>query len=255
MTEIRQLTAIDDLAAVDALYRQVFGIADDDTGLNVRLLSALAANSAHVVGAYVGGRLVGFGVSFLARDRSTSRLYQYSQTVGVAPDMQAKGIGRQLKSAQRDATLADGIGLLRWVFDPMYARNAHFNLDVLGGRAARLHRNLYGSAAPGRDRGECTDRLLVEWELRAAGRPARIPLPGLVPDPGQMAEFGDGLLIGVPADWPAHRRQVDSPAAAALRAAVVDALARAFDRGLVATSCRRLNDTHAVYLLTRAAPS
>jgi predicted GNAT superfamily acetyltransferase len=255
MTQIRRLTTVDQFGAVDALYREVFGITGDDTGLNVRLLSALAANSAHVLGAYTGSRLVGFGVSFLARDRSTGRLYQYSQTVAVAPDMQTRGIGRLVKSAQREAALEDGIDQLRWVFEPMYARNAHFNLDVLGGRVRRLHRNLYGLAAPGRDRGERTDRLLVEWELRAASSAARPPVPELVPPPGHTCEFGDQLLIGIPADWHGYRTQVGPQAAAGLRASVVDALAKALDRGLVATSCHRVNDTSAVYLLTSEEPS
>jgi predicted GNAT superfamily acetyltransferase len=250
MMQIRRLTGVDQFAAVDALYREVFGITGDDTGLNVRLLSALAANSAHVLGAYSGSRLVGFGVSFLARDPSTGRLYQYSQTVAVAPDMQTKGVGRLVKSAQRDAALEDGIELLRWVFDPMYARNAHFNLDVLGGRVRRLHRDFYGPAAPGRDRGERTDRLLVDWELWTSPSTPQAPLPELVPHPGHTCEFGDQLLIGIPADWHVYRTQVGPQAAAGLRASVVDALAKAFDRGLVATSCRRVDDTSAVYLLT-----
>jgi predicted GNAT superfamily acetyltransferase len=250
MIHIRPLTCADELGAVDALYRDVFGIADRDTGLNLRLLSALAANSAHVLGAYDGRRLIGFGVSFLARDPSTGRLYQYSQTVAVARDMQTRGVGRLVKYAQRDAALADGIDLLRWVFDPMYARNAHFNLDVLGGRARRVHRNLYGAAAPGRDAGERTDRLLIDWELRAPRTAPRTEVPELVPQPGHTCELGDQLAIGIPADWQAYRVEVGPVAAAELRASVVDALAKALDRGLVVTSCRRVNDTVAVYLLT-----
>jgi predicted GNAT superfamily acetyltransferase len=250
MIHIRPLTCADELGAVDALYRDVFGIADGDTGLNLRLLSALAANSAHVLGAYEDRRLVGFGVSFLARDPSTERLYQYSQTVAVARDMQTRGVGRLVKYAQRDAALADGIDLLRWVFDPMYARNAHFNLDVLGGRARRVHRNLYGAAAPGRDAGERTDRLLIDWELRAPRAEPRPEVPELVPQLGHTREFGDQLAIGIPADWQTYRAEVGPVAAAQLRESVVDALAKALDRGLVVTSCRRVNDTAAMYLLT-----
>jgi predicted GNAT superfamily acetyltransferase len=249
MIHIRPLTCADELGAVDALYRVVFGITAHDTGLNVRLLSALAANSAHVLGAFDDARLVGFGVSFLARDPSTARLYQYSQTVAVARDLQTRGVGRMIKFAQRDAALADGIDLLRWVFDPMYARNAHFNLDVLGGRARRVHRNLYGAAAPGRDSGERTDRLLIDWELRAVHEASRLELPEFAPRAGHSAEFGDQLMIGIPADWQTYRAQVGPQAAAELRASVVDQLAKALDRGLVVTSCRRVDDSTAIYLL------
>ena len=155
-----------------------------------------------------------------------------------------------IKHAQRDAALADGIDLLRWVFDPMYARNAHFNLDVLGARSRRVQRNLYGSAAPGRDRGERTDRLLVDWELRAPAAPTLAHLPELLPPAGHSREFGDRMAIGIPADWHRFRTEVGAAAAAELRATVVDEFAKALDRGLVATSCRRVDELTAVYLLT-----
>lgn len=249
MIAIRRISRPRELAEVDALYRGVFGIAAEDNGLNVRLLVALSSNSGHVIGAYDGARLVGFGLSFLAHDRGAGRLYQYSQTVAVAPDAQGRQVGRAVKYGQRDAALADGVDLMRWAFDPMHARNAHFNLDVLGGRILSTRPDFYGSAAAPPDRGERTDRCLIDWELSA---PARLTCPhvdaaGLAP--GQTVETGGAVLVGVPLHWREFRREVGAAAGADVRAATVEAIGKALAQGLVGVSCRRVDATTAAYVL------
>ena len=205
-----------------------------------------------MVGAYERDGLVGFGLSFLARE-PRGRLYQYSQTVAVAPEAQTRGVGRRLKQAQREAALGDGLDLLRWVFDPMHARNGHFNLDVLGGRVRTLQRSLYGHNAPGRDAGEPTDRLVVDWELdapAAPGTPApELALPPL--RPGESRDLGHHVAVGVPADWRGLRIELGPAEAASLRARVVDALEAELQRGGTVVSCRRIDAATAVYLLAR----
>lgn len=245
--QLRRITEPADLADVDALYRCVFQLSAGDTGLNQRLLVGLIGNSGRLIGAYEAGRLVGFGLSFLARDRPSGRLYHYSQTVAVAPQVQGQGVGRAVKCAQRQAALDDGIDLMRWSFDPMHARNAHFNLDVLGARAHRLHRDLYGDAAPGRDAGERTDRLVVDWELTAP-RPERPAPPDVVLAPGGSAQLGDIAAVAVPADWSGFRAAHGASTAAQIREQTVAAMQHALSRGLVATSCRRTAADTAVYL-------
>ena len=245
---VHRVVDADELVAVDLLYRDVFGIRPDQAGMNLRLLIALSANSGHVLGAYDHDRLVGFGLSFLARDRTAGRLYQYSQTVAVAADAQSRGVGRAVKQAQRSAALDDGIDLMRWTFDPMQARNAHFNLDVLGGRVRRVERDYYGAHAPGRDEGERTDRGIVDWELAVPARAAQWPEHVDV-RPGQGRRLGERVVVGVPADWSAHRHRAGRDGAAHLRAATVDLLAAALADGLVAASCRRIDESRAAYLL------
>jgi predicted GNAT superfamily acetyltransferase len=249
---LREITAPGELAEVDALYRSVFGLPAGDNGLNQRLLVGLISNSGHVVGAYLGDTLVGFGLSFLARDRASGRLYQYSQTVAVAEHAQGRGVGRALKHAQRQAALDDGIDLMRWSFDPMHARNAHFNLDVLGARAGTLHPDLYGDAAPGRDAGERTDRLVVDWEL-SRPRPPTAELPAVSLQPGTSSDVDDRIAVAVPADWATYRRGRGSSVAADTRTRTIAAIPRALDRGLVAQSCRRVNDDLAVYVFGAGA--
>jgi predicted GNAT superfamily acetyltransferase len=228
--ELRAVTDPAELVEVDTLYRRTFGIDATDNGLNLRLLIGIASNSGHIVGAWDGAELVGFGLS-----------------VAVAADVQARGVGRAIKHAQRTAALADGIDLLRWVYDPMQARNAHFNLDVLGGRVRCLHRDLYGMAAPGRDSGERTDRLVVDWDLIHPTEPV-VSQPPADLEPGESRDVAGLFTVAIPADWYDFRRTRGDIEAAALRAATIDAIAAALDRGLVAVSCRRVDDRTAVYL-------
>lgn len=245
--QLRRITDPADLADVDALYRDVFHVAADDTGLNQRLLMGLIANSGHLIGAYEEAGLVGFGLSFLGRDRASGRLYHYSQTVAVAEKVQGRGVGRAVKCAQRQAALDDGVDLMRWSFDPMHARNAHFNLDVLGARAHRLHRDLYGDAAPGRDAGERTDRLVVDWELTAP-HPEDPPPPDLAMAPGSSTQHGGLVAVAMPADWTGYRAAHGTSVAAKMREDTVAAIQDALGRGLVAYSCRRTSADVAVYL-------
>lgn len=247
MVQLRRITEPAELPEVDALYRDVFHVATGDTGLNQRLLVGLIGNSGHLIGAYEADRLVGFGLSFLGRDRPSGRLYHYSQTVAVAEHVQGRGVGRAVKCAQRQAALDDGVDLMRWSFDPMHARNAHFNLDVLGARAHRLHRALYGAAAPGRDAGERTDRLVVDWELTAPRTRGPAP-PDVTLTPGSSAQLGEIVAVAVPADWTAYRAAHGTSVAVAVRNETVAAIEDALGRGLAAYSCRRTAAEVAVYL-------
>ncbi len=221
MIDVRAVTDPAGLGEVDALYGEVFG-----GSVNTRLLVALSANSGHVLGAFDGACLVGYGLSFLARDGD--RLYQYSQTVAVVPHAQGRGVGRAVKRAQRAAALADGIDLVRWAFDPMHARNAHFNTDVLGVRIRRLQRDFYG---------EGTDRFVVDWDLRCTPGTVEWDVPVL--EPGYATELGDAVAVAIPAEWHAED--------AHLRTTTSAHCAEALERGLVGVSCRRRGDV-AVYL-------
>jgi predicted GNAT superfamily acetyltransferase len=248
----------EDCGRCELIYRDAFGLDDSDGSLNARLLIGLGRNSGMVVGAYGDGELVGFALSFLAR-QDDGRLYQYSQTAAVLPGWQGRGVGRAMKFGQRAAALEAGIDLIRWTFDPVRSVNAHFNLDVLGAAATSLTRDFYGSMAPPDDRGEPTDRFVVDWELlspavaaRAVARPAG-PTCERAPArvrPGELMETADSALLGVPADWPRFRRS--SPEAAApLRDQIVGQAQQLLDAGLIAVSCTRLDQDTAVYRFAR----
>ena len=250
MTEVRRLAPGERLAELDALYRQVFGLRPTDSGMNPRLLVALTRSGGHLVGAFEGDVLIGYGLALLARDATTGELHHYSQTVAVDAKFRGRGVGRAIKAEQRAISLADGIATLRWAYDPVQARNAHLNLDVLGAEVRTFVRDLYGTAAPGNDAGERTDRCIVTWSLADPPRePA--PAPPAVP-PGATVEVSGDALLGVPADWSESRAQLGAEGAAELRERLATAFTDLLGRGLVATSCRRVTDTVAVYRFTAA---
>lgn len=229
-----------------ALYRSVFGYDDPSYGINPRLLAGLIANGGSVVGALdAADRLVAFAYGFLGTDGTSS--YHYSQSAVVAAGLQGQGIGRRLKLAQREVALGWGNTTMRWAYDPLLARNAHFNLDVLGARGVAFVADYYGE--PG------TDRLLVEWDLERepgpAGQPE--PVPDLSPaDWGRARTEDDRVLLGLPRDI-AMLRHSDPGRAAVVTDAVAEVLAGLFADGFEAVSCRAAGAS-ACYVLRRPRP-
>src|SRR4051812_6391488 len=201
------LTTVSRFAEASTLYREVFGYLDPEYGLNPRLLGALASNGGAVVGILDDtDRLVAFAYGFCGTDRRG--FYHYSQSAVVAADQQGHGLGRMLKHAQREVALSHGMSRMRWTYDPMQLRNAHFNLDVLGARGRWFAPDMYG---PG------TDRVIVEWDLTRE-QPAAV----------DEAELTELILPTDPAE---------------LRTSFEELLAK----GLAAVSCRRLPDGNGAY--------
>lgn len=233
------------MAACIALYAEVMGLRPSDGGLNPRLLTALQSNGGIVVAAYEGdlARPVGFAYSFLAREGAAS--CSSSRSSPWSPATSRGRGGRLLKHAQRRRTLAMGLTRIRWSYDPLKTRNAHFNLDVLGGRVHVLKPSMYGGEGFGDDAGEPTDRFLLDWDLT---RPATVrpTLPDRAWQPGECLAQGDDLLIAVPARWDLHRTAIGAPAAAALRTSLRETFTEALATH-VGVSCLRVTDDLAVY--------
>lgn len=250
---VRPLRDPGEFRAATGLHRAVFRYTTDDV-LPPRLLIAMRHNGGVVLGAFDGDTLVGFTFSFLARE-GAGRLYQYSQTAAVDPAYQDRGIGRALKLRQREESLAMGVDLMRWAFDPMRARNAHFNLDVLGATVGTLLPDLYGAEVSGGvTHGGATDRLIADWELARDLTPPTPEHPA--PRDWQVGtsyeEPDGGALVALPADWEAYSTGGGAPAAE-LRLRVRDELTGHFAAGLRAVSCLRVAADVAVYRLAGGA--
>lgn len=160
--KIRPINTLTDLRKCHEIQRATWGFTDLMVFPYTQLISA-AHNGGVLLGAYDGPDLVGFVYGYLGM--SGSKLYLFSQRMGVLPSYQSKGIGMQLKLAQRDQMLRQGIDLIVWTYDPLLGKNATLNIEKLGGIVRHYARDIYGAVNNPLQVGLSTDRFLLEWEL------------------------------------------------------------------------------------------
>ena len=204
---VRKCEALDEFNACVALQREIWGEADLE--VEPATLFVVAAHSGgQVLGAFDGGRLVGYTLALVGLLEGTP--YLHSHMTGVLADYRDRGVGRMLKLYQREEALGRGIRLIQWTFDPLELRNAHFNLNRLGVICRKYLPNLYGVTSSPLHRGLPTDRLLAEWRLDSArvmaatrdlpvdvsGAPAKILLP---PALDEWKRTGSRELLGLQA--------------------------------------------------------
>ena len=168
---VRECTTIEEFDACVRLQREAFGLPDLELSPRRHLIVARSAGG-WVLGAFAGEELVGF-VLHQAGARG-DEVIGYSHMMAVARSFQNRGVGARLKWAQRERALREGRGFIKWTWDPMQARNAHFNINRLGAVARDYAVNFYGtdySTLPehaGERYGIDSDRLVAEWRLRDA---------------------------------------------------------------------------------------
>lgn len=163
---IRDAHSHADLDAVVDIQKEVWGIADVDACGAIQLRATMHAGASLLLGVEEqSGVVAGFAYAFPAfRD---GRTWWHSDMLAVRPAFRASGLGTKLKWAQRDRALAAGIHLITWTFDPMQAKNAHLNLNLLGATCGEYVRNFYGITTASLHHGLPTDRLVAEWDLRS----------------------------------------------------------------------------------------
>ncbi len=139
---IRECTTIEEFDACVRLQREVFGLLDMEISPRRHLVVSRQAGG-WTLGAFQGAELVGF-VHHLAAVRG-DEIFGYSHMMAVAERQQNRGLGARLKWAQRARALAEGRKFIKWTWDPMRARNAHFNLNRLGVVVRAYAINFYGT--------------------------------------------------------------------------------------------------------------
>jgi len=169
--KIRPINTLSDLRKSHEIQRATWGFTDLMVFPYTQLISA-AHNGGVLLGAYDGPELVGFVYGYLGM--SGTKLYLFSQRMGVLPQYQSKGIGMKLKLAQRDQMLRQGIDLIVWTYDPLLGKNATLNIEKLGGIVRHYARDIYGAVNNPLQVGLSTDRFLLEWELMSDRVRARI---------------------------------------------------------------------------------
>ncbi|HLO01115.1 MAG TPA: GNAT family N-acetyltransferase [Pyrinomonadaceae bacterium] len=235
---IRECVTIDELDSCVRLQRDVFGLPDLEISPRRHLIVSRQAGG-WTLGAFVDEHLVGF-VHHLAAVRG-SEIFGYSHMMAVHPGFQNQGVGARLKWAQRERALREGRGFIRWTWDPMQARNAHFNLNRLGVTANTYAENFYGTDYPASPppaeiggTGLDSDRLFANWQLKServnnlANNSSREASIELKPD---------GFIV-IPADWTKLCRESRAQAQSEQRR-VRREFQQAFAAGLIAAGFER----------------
>ncbi len=213
---LRPLTMLREFSACARIQREVWGELE---AVPDHMLLTVQKNGGIIVGAFDEDLpeqpLVGFVFGFLARSED-GRLKHASHMAAVLPTYRDSGLGEQLKWAQREQALAQGLDLMTWTFDPLISRNAYLNIAKLGAVCRTYVRNIYGPE-PEDPHGELpSDRFRVDWWLKAptvvarrAGQ-AQLPTasallataPLVNPDPLDpvIEPIGERFLLRIPLD-------------------------------------------------------
>ena len=244
--EIRQVRGVEDYDACVRLQREVFGLPDLEISPRRHLIVSTQAGG-WVLGAFADGRLVGFVLHLPAVRQN--EIFGYSHMMAVAADYQNQGVGARLKWAQRARALSEGREFIKWTFEPVRARNAHFNLNRLGVVVRDYAVNFYGtdyatnpSERAAGSLGMDSDRLFAMWELRSLRVEALARRDNH--EPGKP-----DAVIEIPNDFSALLKS--DPATAKQEALRIrDEFLKAFSAGLVCRAFER-DEQRPKYLLYR----
>lgn len=244
--QIRECTTVEEFDNCVALQKEAFGLPDLEISPRRHLIVSRQAGG-WTLGAFAADRMIGF-VHHLAAVRPDNEIFGYSHMMAVAKDYQNKGIGARLKWAQREKALTEGRTFIKWTWDPMQARNAHFNLNRLGVTVDSYGDNFYGTdyfADPTQDAenrpGLQSDRLFARWDLNSP----------------RVVALGAGLKheiaaqpvasVAIPAEWSALVKR-DPQRARDTQARVREEFKQRFAEGLVCAAFAR-GDEESRYLL------
>lgn len=176
---VETLTKPDQFARAEEVLRRVWGARPTDSSLvNASLMRAIEHAGGHVGGVYPLSdptRLVGVSVAFCAAPQEAAL---HSHVAGLLPGTTGKGGGTALKFHQRAWALARGFTSITWTYDPLIARNAHFNLNRLGATFEEYLTDFYGALPDRINEDEASDRCLVRWHLVDPGLSDRVGSPG-----------------------------------------------------------------------------
>jgi predicted GNAT superfamily acetyltransferase len=193
----------------------------------------------------------------------------HSHMLAVRDPYRGSGLAQQLKEAQRDHCLDQGIEIVAWTMDPLEARNARFNFGKLGAYTRTYHRDFYGAMPDKLNQGLPSDRIYVEWpighdrtykRLRGEDRPASLEdaeregvaylLRADGDHPGALAETASAshLLLEIPRAFQELKAR-EAKLALEWRLAGRAAFERAFGEGYAAVEFLRATDGRGAYLL------
>jgi predicted GNAT superfamily acetyltransferase len=228
---VRECTTIEEFDGCVYLQRGAFGLPDLELSPRRHLIVSRAAGG-WTLGAFAAERMVGF-VHHLAAVRANSEIFGYSHVMAVAKDYQNKGVGARLKWAQRERALGEGRKLIKWTWDPMMSRNAHFNLNRLGAIVDSYIDNFYGvDYNLDQGIGLPSDRLSATWHLESAR------VRALASGSTVTIDTDPAARVAIPSEWTALVKQ-DPQRARAEQARVRAEFTKAFEQNLVCAGFER----------------
>ncbi len=198
---IRDLRTIPEFRAVMALENEIWGSEEPEDAVGIPFFAVTVKRGGILLGAYDADRLAGFVYSFPGL--KGGRALQWSHMLGVAAPYRGTGLGRRLKLEQRRRSLAMGLDLMEWTYDPLQDLNAFLNVERLGAIVEEYHQNVYGESTSVLHRGTPTDRFIAQWRLgcarvrRLAGEradPPPAPTPAVPPTGVLEATVSRGRL-------------------------------------------------------------
>ncbi len=205
--EVREVTGIDEQAAVVRLLSEIWGRSLDNPPVPPELLRAFAKAGNYISGAFTGDVLVGATIAFHS---TPDRHALHSHIAGVTPALIGRSVGFAMKLHQRAWALSRGIDAIEWTFDPLVARNAHFNVAKLRAMPVEYLPDFYGPMPDAINGGDETDRVLVRWNLRDRDVAAAASGHSVVVDaaaPGHVAVAVPGDVERLRATDPAQARE------------------------------------------------
>ena len=163
-----------DLDGIIGIFERTWGVGRSP---DRAMLLALDFAGNTVLLAAQNGKPVGATLGFLGWNDG---VHLHSHMAAVVPWHRGGGVGYALKLLQRALCLEQGITEMRWTFDPLIRRNAHFNLVKLGAEVTGFLPDFYGRLDDVISGGDRSDRFQVRWSLDSprvlralAGGPAR----------------------------------------------------------------------------------
>lgn len=271
--EIRDVSLIEEIRAVEELQKEVWGIPDIEA-VPLTQMAASIHSGGTLIGAFDNSEMVGFAYGFAGFERGQA--VHHSHMLAVRSEYRSHDIGRRLKLAQRDRVLAQGLNIMTWTFDPLQSLNAYFNFGKLGVVADQYYVDFYGSEAASFLHRNGTDRFWVSWHLDTDRVSKRIASeddkqetkdgPAMVAvdangKPGvnelQDIQNAECVTVQIPSDINAIQRE-DPELSLNWRIATREAFVSALEAGLIVTDFYRSNEHNravGVYVLTRDSGS
>src|SRR5487761_1867906 len=165
---IRPLRNMKEFRQCEEVQKQVWGT----YAAAAEVLSVTQKNGGAVLGAMIGGKVVGFLYAFLARRHG--RFLHWSHMMAVLTGFRDRGLGFRMKLMHRKLALTQGIKSIGWTYDPLQSRNAALNLLRLGAEVEEYIPNYYGQFPSRIEKGLPSDRFVVNWSIASKGMENRL---------------------------------------------------------------------------------